>query len=207
MTDRLNEKKPDYDKPREFLQTVWYESRRAGLDVSLVLGFIETMSDFRSFHVSERGARGYMAVMPYWSLALGDGDESKLFQAQTNLRFGCVVLRHYLDKRQDDLRSALRDYIENSVGVAHDSRQAFELETLIYHNQSKWMINDQESSTLSQEPVPNLRALDTEAQSRTGYLYRASQPRPRARRSGRNKGHSPHLSVAHPYRASPLLLR
>lgn len=48
------------------------------------------------------GARGYMQVMPFWTRVIGDGDPGKLFHMQTNLRFGCVILRHYIDREQGD---------------------------------------------------------------------------------------------------------
>lgn len=95
---------------QEFLQTLWYEGRRAGLSLSLVLGLIQVESAFRKFAVSSAGARGYMQVMPFWSRLIGDGDGSKLFQMQTNLRFGCVILRHYLDREHGDLFMALGRY-------------------------------------------------------------------------------------------------
>jgi soluble lytic murein transglycosylase-like protein len=92
---------------REFLQTVWYESQRAGLEPSLVLGLIQVESGFRKFAISSAGARGFMQVMPFWTRVLADGDASVLFQAQTNLRFGCVILRHYLNVENGDLFLAL----------------------------------------------------------------------------------------------------
>ena len=95
---------------REFLQTVWYESQRAGLDPSLVLGLIQVESGFRKFAISSAGARGFMQVMPFWTRVLADGDASVLFQAQTNLRFGCVILRHYLNVESGDLTLALGRY-------------------------------------------------------------------------------------------------
>jgi soluble lytic murein transglycosylase-like protein len=110
MGERLKKKKPDWDTRKEFLQTVWYESKRAGLDVSLVLGLIQVESNFRKYAVSVAGARGYMQVMPFWTRALGDGDAGKLFHMQTNLRFGCVILRHYLDRENGDLFLALGRY-------------------------------------------------------------------------------------------------
>ena len=102
MSDRLKKKKPEWQSRKEFLQTVWYESRRAGLDTTLVLGLIQVESNFRKFAVSPVGARGYMQVMPFWTRVIGDGDASKLFHMQTNLRFGCVILRHYLDREKGD---------------------------------------------------------------------------------------------------------
>ena len=95
MSERLRHKKPDWIVRKEFLQTVWYESKRAGLDVSLVLGLIQVESNFRKFAVSSVGARGYMQVMPFWTRVLGDGDAGKLFHMQTNLRFGCVISVSY----------------------------------------------------------------------------------------------------------------
>lgn len=102
MSERLKKKKPEWQIRKEFLQTVWYESRRAGLDVTLVLGLIQVESNFRKFAMSRVGARGYMQVMPFWARVIGDGDASKLFHMQTNLRFGCVILRHYLDRERGD---------------------------------------------------------------------------------------------------------
>ena len=110
MSDRLKKKKPEWQIRKEFLQTVWYESKRAGLDVTLVLGLIQVESNFRKFAVSNVGARGYMQVMPFWTRVIGDGDASKLFHMQTNLRFGCVILRHYLDREKGDLFMGLGRY-------------------------------------------------------------------------------------------------
>ncbi len=110
MSPRLARRKVDWQERKEFLQTVWYESRRAGLDPALVLGLIQVESAFRKFAVSRVGARGYMQVMPFWSRLIGDGDASKLFHLRTNLRFGCVILRHYLDRERGDLFMALGRY-------------------------------------------------------------------------------------------------
>jgi soluble lytic murein transglycosylase-like protein len=95
---------------REFLQTVWYESQRAGLEPALVLGLIQVESGFRKFAISSAGARGFMQVMPFWTRVLAEGDASVLFGAQTNLRFGCVILRHYLNVENGDLILALGRY-------------------------------------------------------------------------------------------------
>lgn len=110
MSDRLRKKKPEWNVRQEFLQTIWYESRRAGLDTALVLGLVQVESNFRKFAVSSVGARGYMQIMPFWTRVLGDGDAGKLFHMQTNLRFGCVILRHYLDRENGDLYLALGRY-------------------------------------------------------------------------------------------------
>ena len=110
MSDRLYSRKQDFNTRIEFLQTVWYETRRAGLDTSLMMGLIQVESAFRKFAVSNVGARGYTQVMPFWTRVIGDGDPGKLFHMQTNLRFGCVILRHYLDRERGDLFMALGRY-------------------------------------------------------------------------------------------------
>ena len=110
MSRRLHRRKQDWTERKEFLQTVWYESRRAGLDTGLVLGLIQVESAFRKFAVSPVGARGYMQVMPFWTRLIGNGDPSSLFHMQTNLRFGCVILRHYIDRERGDLFMALGRY-------------------------------------------------------------------------------------------------
>ena len=95
---------------QEFLQTLWYEARRAGLPLSLVLGIVQVESGFRKYAISSAGARGYMQVMPFWARLIGDGVEGRLFHMQTNLRFGCVILRHYLDRERGDTFMALGRY-------------------------------------------------------------------------------------------------
>jgi soluble lytic murein transglycosylase-like protein len=94
----------------EFLRMVRYEAQRAGLDPHLVLALIQVESGFRRHAISSAGARGYMQVMPFWTELIGDGDPSRLFDAQTNLRYGCVILRHYLDRENGDLFRALGRY-------------------------------------------------------------------------------------------------
>jgi len=93
-----------------FLQTVWYESRRAGLEPALVMGLIEVESGFRKFAISSAGARGVMQVMPFWTRQLDAGDAYVLFQWQANMRFGCVILRHYMGLEQGDMHMALGRY-------------------------------------------------------------------------------------------------
>lgn len=110
MSRKLERRLPNWQERKEFLQTVWYESRRAGLDTTLVLGLIQVESAFRKFAVSRAGARGFMQVMPFWTRVIGNGDPASLFHMQTNLRFGCVILRHYLDRERGDLYMALGRY-------------------------------------------------------------------------------------------------
>jgi soluble lytic murein transglycosylase-like protein len=78
--------------------------------VSLLLGLIQVESGFRRYAISHAGARGYTQVMPFWARSIGDGNPDRLFHMQTNLRFGCVILRHYLDRERGDLFLALGRY-------------------------------------------------------------------------------------------------
>jgi soluble lytic murein transglycosylase-like protein len=109
-SQRLARYKKHPTERQEFLQTVWYEARRAGLPLSLVLGVVQVESAFRKYAISSAGARGYMQVMPFWARLIGDADDSRLFHMQTNLRFGCVILRHYLDRERGDTFMALGRY-------------------------------------------------------------------------------------------------
>ena len=109
-SQRLARHKKNPTERQEFLQTLWYEARRAGLPLSLVLGVVQVESAFRKYAISSAGARGYMQVMPFWARLIGDGDDSRLFHMQTNLRFGCVILRHYLDRERGDIFMGLGRY-------------------------------------------------------------------------------------------------
>jgi len=110
MSEKLKRRKSETQTRIEFLETVWYESRRAGLEPSLVLGLIQVESGFRKYAISSAGARGYMQVMPFWANLIGDGQASRLFHMQTNLRFGCVILRHYLDREKGNMFLTLGRY-------------------------------------------------------------------------------------------------
>lgn len=110
MSERLKPKLPDGQTRKEFLRTLWYESKRAGLDPQMVLGLIQVESGFHKYAMSGVGARGFMQVMPFWTRIIGDGDPSKLFDMQTNLRYGCSILRMYIDMESGDLFLALGRY-------------------------------------------------------------------------------------------------
>lgn len=110
MSDRLHRRIPDKQTRLDFLATVWYEAKRAGLDHAMVLGLIQVESGFRRYAISIVGARGYMQVMPFWSRVIGDRDAQKLFDMQANLRYGCAILRTYIDMEGGNLYLALGRY-------------------------------------------------------------------------------------------------
>ena len=109
MTRRVITRFPDEDAARQFLALVRYEAMRAGLDPHLVLAVIDVESRFRKYAVSKAGARGLMQVMPFWIEQIG-GKGDNLFAERTNLRYGCVILRHYLDRERGNLSNALARY-------------------------------------------------------------------------------------------------
>ncbi|MBI3526828.1 MAG: transglycosylase SLT domain-containing protein [Betaproteobacteria bacterium] len=109
MSRRLEKHISDDIARQDFIVTVQYEATRAGLDPQLVLGVIQVESKFRKYAVSKAGARGYMQVMPFWIKLIGDGNQN-LFNLRTNLRYGCTILRHYLDIEHGDTFRALARY-------------------------------------------------------------------------------------------------
>ena len=109
MSKRLEQRIPDRKQRTELLKTVQYEAIRAGLDPQMVLGLIQVESAFRKYAVSNAGARGYMQVMPFWIRAIGEPHHN-LFSLRTNLRYGCVILRHYLTIENGDYYLALGRY-------------------------------------------------------------------------------------------------
>ncbi|HKU87879.1 MAG TPA: transglycosylase SLT domain-containing protein [Casimicrobiaceae bacterium] len=109
MSGKLAQRIPDDAARNEFLATVHYEATRAGLDPQLVLGVIHHESNFRKYAISVASARGYMQVMPFWVKLIGTPDQN-LFQLRTNLRYGCTILRHYLDIENGDVYRALGRY-------------------------------------------------------------------------------------------------
>ena len=109
MSKKLERRMPDRRTREEFLVTVHYEAKRAGLDPQFVLGLIQVESNFRKYAVSSAGARGYMQVMPFWT-KLSERPEHNLFNLRSNLRYGCWILRHYLDAERGDYFRALGRY-------------------------------------------------------------------------------------------------
>lgn len=116
MSRRLQKRMPDQSMREDFLRTVHYEATRAGLDPQLVLGLIQVESGFKKYAVSSVGAKGFMQVMPFWVNSIGASDHN-LFHLRMSLRYGCTILRHYLDIEKGDLFRALGRY-NGSLGRA-----------------------------------------------------------------------------------------
>lgn len=117
MSTRLEKRIPDEAYRKDFLKSVHYEATRAGLDPQVVLGLIQVESGFKKYAVSSVGARGYMQVMPFWVRSIGSNDHN-LFDMRLNLRYGCTILRHYLDIEKGNYFRALGRY-NGSLGKPH----------------------------------------------------------------------------------------
>ncbi len=107
---RLRQRIPDRLVRENLLQTIWYEATRAGLEPALVLGLIQVESGFNKYAISRAGAIGLMQVMPFWTHLLGSGNPEQLLRMRVNLRYGCVILRHYIDQEHGNLFYALGRY-------------------------------------------------------------------------------------------------
>lgn len=116
MEKHLNKYVKSKEDSTLLLKSVHYEALRAGLKPELVLGLIQVESGFKKYAFSSVGARGYMQVMPFWVDAIGE-DSHDLFHLRTNLRYGCTILRHYLDIEKGNLFRALGRY-NGSTGKA-----------------------------------------------------------------------------------------
>jgi soluble lytic murein transglycosylase-like protein len=141
MSGRLERRIPDYKNRVEFLKTVQYEATRAGLDPQLVLGLIQVESGFRQYAVSSASARGFMQVMPFWVDVIGERGHN-LFDMRLNIRYGCVILRHYLDIEQGNLFRALGRY-NGSLGRA-------EYPNLVMGAWRQWMYEPQRDAPHTQ---------------------------------------------------------
>jgi soluble lytic murein transglycosylase-like protein len=109
QSKNLQQKLPNETLRRNWLRLVHYEATRFNLDPDLVLALIEIESGFNRFALSHVGATGLMQVMPFWKDLIGQNGDS-LFDVHTNLRYGCIILKHYLDAEKNDIERGLARY-------------------------------------------------------------------------------------------------
>ncbi len=133
MSSRLRNTVHDPEERLLILKATHYEAIRAGIPPELVLAVIHVESAFEHFAVSSAGARGLMQVMPFWLNEIGRPDDD-LFDIQTNLRFGCTILKHYLDRESGDQTKALARY-NGSVGKAKYPQKVFNALTTRWYRQ------------------------------------------------------------------------
>jgi soluble lytic murein transglycosylase-like protein len=109
MSNRLSSKVKDPEERLQILKTAHAWARRKNLEPELVLAVIDIESNFDRFALSHAGARGLMQVMPFWRKEIGEPD-ADLFDIETNMRYGCTILRYYLDRENGNVRQALARY-------------------------------------------------------------------------------------------------
>jgi soluble lytic murein transglycosylase-like protein len=110
MSRRLSRRVPDFNERTELIKTIRYEAQRVGIDPQIIFALIEVESNFRADAVSHAGAIGLMQVMPFWTRVLSDGDVRQLYEPRVNIRYGCLILRHYLDIEKGNYDRALGRY-------------------------------------------------------------------------------------------------
>ena len=109
MSRRLARQVSDPEERIEILTLVHYEASRVELPPELILAVIEVESNFDRYAISVAGAIGLMQIMPFWLDEIGRPNDN-LLHIDTNLRYGCTILRFYYDKEKGDLRRALGRY-------------------------------------------------------------------------------------------------
>lgn len=165
MSRRLEKKLPDRFVRLRFLQAVHYEAVRAGLDPQLVLALIQVESNFRKYAISSASARGYMQVMPFWPEKIGDPHHD-LFELRTNLRYGCTILRYYLELEHGNVFRALGRY-NGSLGHPEYPQMVY----TAWHN--SWQYTD----LARQEPARRPAATSPNTSAKAGLFEHAKAHR------------------------------
>ena len=124
MSTRLKSRMPDDSKRLELLKNIHYEANKVGLAPELVLAVINVESNFNRWAISSAGAQGLMQIMPFWLKEIPDAGDN-LFNTRTNLRFGCTILKHYLQREKGDFQRALARY-NGSLGKVWYPNRVFD---------------------------------------------------------------------------------
>jgi soluble lytic murein transglycosylase-like protein len=124
MSTRLKSRMPDDRKRLELLKNIHYEANKVGLAPELVLAVINVESNFNRWAISSAGAQGLMQIMPFWLKEIPQAGDN-LFNARTNLRFGCTILKHYLQREKGDFQRALARY-NGSLGKVWYPNRVFD---------------------------------------------------------------------------------
>lgn len=110
MSARLQRKVPDFNERYKLIKLVRYEAQRAGLDPQMVFSVIDVESGFQPQAQSPVGAIGLMQIMPFWTKVLSTGQANQLYDTRINIRYGCLILRHYMEIERGNLFRALGRY-------------------------------------------------------------------------------------------------
>lgn len=123
MSTRLSSRVKNTKERLHLLRHIHYEAKRANLSPQIVLALIQVESNFDEYAISTAGARGLMQIMPFWLKEI-DNIGDNLFHIRTNLRFGCTILRYYLDKEKGNITRALARY-NGSLGSYRYTTKVF----------------------------------------------------------------------------------
>ena len=121
MQQRLARFLADPAERLDLLTRVQQQAAELNLPPELVLSVIEVESTFDRYAVSPVGAQGLMQVMPFWKDEIGRSDDN-LTHTPTNLRYGCHILRFYLDREDQNLNRALAAYNGSSGSLRYPNK-------------------------------------------------------------------------------------
>lgn len=108
-SNRMSRFSKDPQQRLSLLRSIHRAATRAELNPEVVLAVIEVESHFNRYAVSSVGAQGIMQVMPFWKNEIGRADDN-LIDLETNLRYGCTILKHYIKRSNGHLANALARY-------------------------------------------------------------------------------------------------
>lgn len=91
------------------LKAVHAQSAIHDIPTDVILSVIETESHYKAYALSPVGAQGLMQIMPFWKDEIGR-PEDNLMNIETNVRYGCAILKHYLKREKGNLQKALARY-------------------------------------------------------------------------------------------------
>lgn len=130
MSNRTRRYIKDDQERLHILRSVHREASKVGLPPDLVLSVIHTESLFQRFAISVVGAQGLMQVMPFWKAEIGR-PEDNLTEIDTNLRYGCTILSHYIKRSKGNLSEALARYNGSYGKMKYPNK--------VYANQNRYL--------------------------------------------------------------------
>ncbi|WP_245929189.1 lytic transglycosylase domain-containing protein [Agarilytica rhodophyticola] len=99
----------DHDERLNMLKEIHRAAKMVDIPPEFILAVIQIESRFDRYAVSSVGAQGMMQVMPFWKKEIGR-ESDNLMDLKTNLKYGCTILKHYLDRAKGDWKEALARY-------------------------------------------------------------------------------------------------
>lgn len=153
MSRNIEKRVPNDFYRIRLVKTVLEEANRVEIDPQLVLAVMAIESNFNRYAESGAGAQGLMQVMPFWKNELGS-EQDDLFNPRINIRYGCKILKHYLDRYSPSIPRALAAY-NGSLG------RSFYYEKVLKRLEKSWEFEAVYSlQTLENDPNKAIAAND-----------------------------------------------